>query len=85
MLFLLRLNVSKKSESSPSWNGRHVAADVAAGRRVLDLDHLGAEVGELERPPRPGAVLLDGEHPDVGERERHARRRMATACRHARS
>ena len=47
---------------------RHVAADVAAGRRVLDLDHLGAEVGELERPPRPGAELLDREHADVSQR-----------------
>ena len=52
MLFLLRLNVSKKSESSPSCERRHVAADVAARGRVLDLDHLGAEVGELERAPR---------------------------------
>ncbi len=49
---------------------RDVAPDVAAGGRVLDLDHLGAEVGELERAPRPRAELLDGEDPDVGERKR---------------
>ena len=47
---------------------RHVAADVAAGAGVLDLDHVGAEIGELHRRPRPGAELLDGEDADVGER-----------------
>ena len=46
---------------------RHVAADVAARGRVFDLDHLGAEVGELQRRPRTGAVLLDREHADVCE------------------
>ena len=49
--------------------GRHVAADVAAGGRVLDLDHLGAEVGELESAPRAGAELLDGEDADVSQRQ----------------
>ena len=47
---------------------RHVAADVAAGGRVLDLDHVGAEVGELQRAPGPGAELLDREDPDVSQR-----------------
>jgi hypothetical protein len=37
----------------------HVAPDVPARRRVLDLDHLGAEIGELERTPGAGPVLLD--------------------------
>ena len=67
-LRLFRLNVSKKSELSSSWIRRHVAADVAADRGILDLDHLGAEIGELHRPPRAGAVLLDGEDANVGER-----------------
>ena len=48
---------------------RHVAADVAAGGRVLDLDHLGAEVGELESAPGPGAELLDREDADVSQRQ----------------
>src|SRR5205823_3196926 len=48
---------------------RHVAADVAARARILDLDHLRAEVGELQRPPRAGAELLDGEDPNVVERQ----------------
>src|ERR1700694_3914850 len=48
--------------------GVDVAPDIASGGGVLHLDHLRAEVGELHRPPRPGAVLLDREDPDVGER-----------------
>ena len=52
--------------------GRHIAADVAAGSRVLDLDHLGAKVGELESAPGAGAELLDGEDADVSQRQ-HAR------------
>src|SRR5256885_10314666 len=36
---------------------RHDAADVSAHRRILDLDHLGAEIGELQRGPRPRAEL----------------------------
>ena len=48
---------------------RHVAADVASGARILDLDHLGAEVGELQRRPRAGAELLDRDDPDVVERQ----------------
>src|SRR5581483_1394484 len=35
------------------------AADVAALGRVLDLDHLGAEVGEQHAAERAGTVLLD--------------------------
>ena len=36
--------------------------------RVLDLDHLGAEVGEQHRAVGPGAELLEGEHADAVER-----------------
>jgi hypothetical protein len=43
-------------------------ADVAAIARILDLDHLCAEVGEVERAPGSGAVLLDGEHAQALER-----------------
>ena len=45
------------------------AAHVAALVRVLDLDHLGAEVGELHGAERPGAVLLDREDAHAGERQ----------------
>src|SRR4029079_16221107 len=45
---------------------RHVPADVTAARGVLDLDHLGAEVRELQRRPRPGAELLDREDANAG-------------------
>src|SRR5262249_7370704 len=47
---------------------RHVAADVAARRGILALDHLGAEVCELQRSPRARAELLDREDAQVGER-----------------
>src|SRR5262245_17088676 len=46
-----------------------VATDVAAVLVVLDLDHLGAEVGEVRGAERPRAVLLDGEHAQAGERQ----------------
>ncbi len=71
MLFLPRLKVSKKSESSPSWKGGTYRPTSPAERGVLELHDLRAEVGELERAPRPGAELLDGEHADVGERQAH--------------
>ena len=48
---------------------RDVAADVAVGPGILDLDDLGAEVGELERGPGACAELLDGEDPDAIERQ----------------
>ncbi len=47
----------------------HVAAHVAARRRLLDLDHLGAEVGEVHASPGAGAVLLDGDDADVLQRQ----------------
>ena len=54
--------------------GRHVAAHVAATARILDLDHVGPEVGEMHAAPRAGAVLLDRDDPDVLERRPpHAR------------
>ena len=58
--------------------GRHVAAHVAATARILDLDHVGAEVGEMHAAPRAGAVLLDRDDPDVLERRLpHAAARYA--------
>jgi hypothetical protein len=47
-------------------------ADVAAVLEVLDLDDLGAEIGEVLRAEGTGAVLLDGDDPDAGERQAHA-------------
>src|SRR5688572_783903 len=49
-----------------------LAAHVAALAQVLHLDHLGAEVGEVEGARRPGAVLLHREHADAFERQAHA-------------
>ena len=55
--------------------GRDVAADVAGRLGILDLDDLGAEVGEVHTAERPGAVLLDGDDPHVGQRVFHRGRR----------
>ena len=49
---------------------RDVAADVAAGFGILDLDHLGAHVGELQRRPRTRPELLDRENANVRQRLR---------------
>src|SRR5207248_11794347 len=51
---------------------RHVPADVSARAGVLDLDHLGAQVRELQRPPRPRAELLHRENANVVERKPQA-------------
>ena len=48
--------------------GGHVAAHVAAGRRILDLDHVRPEVGEVQRRERAGPVLVDGDHAQPLER-----------------
>jgi hypothetical protein len=50
------------------------AAHVAALRRVLHLDHLGAQVAQQHGAERAGPVLLDREHRDAPERK-HRRRR----------
>ena len=47
---------------------RHRAQAVAVG--ALDLDHVGAEVGEVARAVRSGDHRRQVEHADVGERER---------------
>src|SRR5262249_39345996 len=47
---------------------RHVPRYVAPGGGVLDLDDLRAQVRELERAERAGAVLLEGEDADVLQR-----------------
>ena len=46
-----------------------LAADVAAVGRVLDLDHLGAQVGHQHGAEGPGAVLLHGDHAHAFERQ----------------
>jgi len=49
-----------------------MAGHVAAIGRVLDLDHLGAEIGQLHRAIWPGAILLDRDDPQPGkDREHH--------------
>ena len=49
------------------------AGDVAAARRVLDLDHLGAEIGQKLRAIGPGAVLLDRQDAQALQKRRHRR------------
>ena len=42
------------------------AAHIAALGRILDLDHLGAEVGQHHAAERAGTVLLDGDDAKAG-------------------
>src|ERR1700676_3876248 len=51
--------------------GRHVPGNVAADGRILDLDHLGSEVGELHRAERPRTELLDRDDTNIAERAGH--------------
>jgi hypothetical protein len=44
-----------------------VSPDVSTGRRVLDLDDVGAEIRELHAAERPSRVLLDGNDANVRE------------------
>ena len=76
-------------------DGQVVGADIAAGRRhpvpgvvagrALDLDHVGAEVGQQHRAVRPGEHAGEvGDH-DAATAVRPARRRscsLLTACGH---
>ena len=48
--------------------GRDVPADIAAGRGILDLDDLRAEVGKLEAAERACPVLLDRDDAHIGKR-----------------
>ena len=58
---------------------RNVAADVAPAARILDLDHVGAQVGQVHAAPRARAVLLDRDDRDVLERRLpHAAARRST-------
>ena len=47
----------------------HISPDVAPGSRILDLDHLCAELGQVYRSERPCTVLFEGEDAEVVERE----------------
>src|SRR3546814_4814134 len=46
-----------------------MAAHVAGFGDVLDLGDLGAQVGELQRAERAGAILFHRDDADAGERE----------------
>src|SRR6516165_9762846 len=45
------------------------AAEVSALRHVLDLDHFGSEVRQVQRTPGSRTVLFDGKNPESGERK----------------
>src|SRR3546814_8832312 len=49
--------------------GTDRARHVATVGRILQLDDLGADVGQVLRPPGTGAVLFDGEDADAFERQ----------------
>ena len=79
MLRLLRFTARKKAETRP----RPVAevARVVAGAGVLDLDDVGAEVGEVERADRAGQEPRQVEHADARERGRVVRVAVRVAVR----
>ena len=58
-----------RGEEQRSDRAPHIAALV----EIFDLDHLGAEVGEVQGCERPGAILLDRDDAYAGERQTHAR------------
>ena len=51
----------EKEAVAPLGIGQDVAAHLAAGAVVLDLDHVGAEIGQIHGAERRRAVLLDRE------------------------
>ena len=55
----------------------HVAAHLAAGLVVLDLDDVGAEVGEVHGAEGGRAVLLDGDDGEPFQRPDRGRRRAS--------
>jgi hypothetical protein len=59
-------------------------AGVVAGARVLDLDHLGAEVGQMHGRHRPGQQAREVEHADARERA-GSRHRLSHTCARPRS
>ena len=71
----------------PSWNGG-TCARCRRRAGVLDLDHIRAQLGEMERAKRSGPVLLDRDDANVSETghascfpRRRARRYGASRCR----
>ena len=61
-----------------------MAAHLAASRVVLDLDDVGAEVGEVHGAEGGGAVLFDGDDGEPFERpDRGCRPRRGSIVAHA--
>jgi hypothetical protein len=60
--------------------GRTPAARVVAFAGFLDLDHLGAEIGEQLRRPGPGENAGEIENADVGKRAGHGGLRSEAAA-----
>ena len=77
---LPRLSGTKK-RPTPARDRHHLPVGVATRR--LDLDHLGAELGEQRPGERPGHVLRHLDHAHALERQAHRRpspRRAITSC-----
>jgi hypothetical protein len=56
------------------------ARHVAAACPMLDLDHLGAHVGQMARAVRPGPILLDRKNAQAFERQVHCSSYFRTPC-----
>ena len=57
-----------KAGGGPGGEGRTPAAGGVAGARVLDLDHLGAELAEDHPGIGGGDALADLDHDETGKR-----------------
>ena len=63
---LLRFTIMKAA-ASPI-DGRHAAPGIIAARNLLDLDHLGAHVGQHQRAGRPRHDVGQIDHLEAGKR-----------------
>jgi hypothetical protein len=55
---LVEVTVTRTEEVRPD-----EPADITAFAWILDLDDLGAQIGEVKRSPRARAILLDRDYP----------------------
>ena len=76
------VGVEKMAVARPEAVRADGAPNVAAVGGIFDLDDLGAKIAQQHRAERAGAVLLDRDDPNAGERK-HLRvipRRIAAAA-----
>ena len=81
---LLRFSARNSAEAAlrrGALDARRRPADVVAAAGVLDLQHVGAVVGQQQRAEAAGQQAAEVEHADAGERERVMRQWSCIAAR----